>query len=61
MKFTELNIYFEILSIPFFGLLVYYFFLKFDEKTILEYSLQAFSIIGLLASLLFSSQHLLLS
>lgn len=53
MKIKNISHYGDILAIPFFALLVYYFY-KIQEKTIMEYILFLFCISGLVLDIFFT-------
>ena len=53
IKIENLNHYGDILAIPFFGLLTYYFYI-IENKTQLEYLLFLFCISGLLLDILYT-------
>lgn len=55
LNLNNISHYGDILAIPFFLLLIIYFFIKKD-KTILEYILLTFAFIGLIADIFFTYQ-----
>ncbi len=53
MKYQNASHYGDILAIPFFALLVFYFY-NIQQKSIIEYLLFCFSISGLILDILYS-------
>jgi hypothetical protein len=53
MKYNKLSHYGDILAIPFFALLIFYFY-KIQSKSITEYILLSFSIAGFVLDIIYT-------